>query len=296
MKNDWERIDGKRVVLTGATSGIGRATARALSQQGAHLMLVSRNRNEGIALARDLMKRSPGISVEFFPTDLSSPSQVRQTAAQIGERWPAIDGLINNAGARFDHYDRTPENCERTFATNHLGAFLLTGLLLEHLAAAPAARIITVSSSASSQAKPDGRWQFEAHDFDRRQAYAISKLANLLFAFELARRLRGGTVQSLAVDPGVVATRFARNNGLLAWLKHVVAHGRKLELRTPAGGADTLVFLATIPSLPPHETEGYFRDRKAIRACAAAYDAAASSALWKMSVKLTGIDPAAGSA
>jgi NAD(P)-dependent dehydrogenase (short-subunit alcohol dehydrogenase family) len=242
------------------------------------------------------MKRSPGIKAEFFPTDLSSPSQVRRTAAQIGERWPAIDGLINNAGARFDHYERTPENCERTFATNHLGAFLLTGLLLDRLAGAPAARIITVSSSAASQAKPDGRWQFEAHDFDRRQAYAKSKLANLLFAFELARRLHGSTVQSLAVDPGVVATGFARNNGWVAWLKHVIAHGRKLELRTPAGGADTLVFLATTPTLPPHETAGYFRDRKAINACPAAYDAAASAALWKLSGELTGVDPAAGSA
>ena len=172
-----ERMDGKRVVITGATSGIGRATALALAQCGASLLLVSRDRATGAALASELKKLS-GAGAEFIEADLSSFAQVRVAANNIRERWTAIDILINNAGARFDTYARTPDNCEQTFATNHLGHFLLTGLLLDSLAAAPAARVITVSSSAAAQAINDGLWQYGPADFDRRQAYAKSKLAN----------------------------------------------------------------------------------------------------------------------
>ena len=282
------------MVITGATAGIGRAAALALGRLGAELLLVSRDRAAGTALARRVADLSGGSSTGFIEADLSSLPRVRAAAEQIRERWPAIDVLINNAGARFDVQAVTPEGVERTFATNHLGHFLLTGLLFERLAAAPAARIITVSSSAAAQARNDGRWQYTAADFDRKQAYAKSKLANLLFAFELARRLQGTTVTSLAVDPGIVATRFARNNGLLPWLKHLIYHGLKGELVRPAQGADTIVYLASVGALPPDAAGGYFLRRQQIRACPAAYDAVARDGLWRLSVALTGIDPAAG--
>ena len=286
-------MNGKRVVITGATSGIGRATALALGRLGANILLVSRNHATGTALAHRIASLSSGASAEFIETDLSSLAQARAAANQIRERWSALDVLINNAGARFDTYAGTPDGCERTFATNHLGHFLLTGLLFDRLAAAPAARIITVSSSASAQARNDGRWQYGAGDFDRKQAYAKSKLANLLFAFELARRLRGASIASLAVDPGAVATRFARNNGLLPWLKHLIYHGRKRELLRPSQGADTVIYLASTIPLPSNAAGGYFHHRRQIRACPAAYDEVAATELWDLSTTLTGLDPTA---
>ncbi len=289
-------MDGKRVVITGATSGIGRATALTLGRLGASVLLVSRNHAAGTSLARQISGSAPVATAAFIEADLSSPPQVRAAAACIRERWPAIDVLINNAGARFDNYASTPDGCERTFATNHLGHFLLTCLLLDRLAAAPAARVVTLASSASAQARLDGRWQYAATDFDRKQAYAKSKLANILFAFELARRLQGTAVQSLAVDPGVVATRFARNNGLLPWLKHLVYHGLRRELVGPMKGADTVIFLASTKVLPASAGGGYFRNRRQLRASAAAYDTAAAASLWRLSADLVGIDPEPGAA
>lgn len=193
-------MEGKRVVITGATTGMGRATAFALGQLGASLILVGRNQTRGAAVVRHISVS--GGAAEFIKADLSSPGQMRAAADQIRGRWHTIDVLINNAGARFDTYASTPEGCERTFATNHLGHFLLTVLLLDRLTGAPAARIITVTSSAAGAAHNDGHWQFTAADYDRKQAYAKSKLANLVFAFELTRRLRDTPVQSMAVDPG----------------------------------------------------------------------------------------------
>lgn len=279
------------MVVTGATSGIGRATALALGRLGANLLLVSRNRTAGTALARRIAASSPGASTEFIEADLSSMAQVKAAANEIRDRGHAIDVLINNAGARFDTFAHTADGYERTFATNHLGHFLLTGLLLDQLVAAPAARIITVSSSAAAQANNDGVWQYTAGNFDRKQAYAKSKLANLLFAFELARRLQDTALASLAVDPGVVATHFARNNGLLPWLKHLIYHGRRRELLSATQGADTLVYLASSAALPANASGGYFRRRERTLACTAAEDPIAATSLWKLSVELTGIDP-----
>jgi NAD(P)-dependent dehydrogenase (short-subunit alcohol dehydrogenase family) len=284
-------MQGKRVVLTGATSGIGRSTALALGKLGASLILVSRNETEGAAMVARLSASSPASEFAFIAADLSSLAQVRAAVAEIIARWSGVDVLINNAGARFDRYEQTPEGHERTFATNHLGHFLLTGLLLDCLAQSPAARIINVASSAAAQAKNDGRWQYNAGDYDRRQAYAKSKLANLFFTRELARRVGGSGIQCFAVDPGVVATRFARNNGLLPWLKHLVSHGRKLELRSARAGADTIVHLATASPLPADANGECFRDRQPTVVCPASTDPAAASSLWEISVRLTGIEP-----
>lgn len=286
-------MDGKRVIITGATSGIGRATALALGNLGANLLLLSRNRSAAESLFRRIAGMASAASAEFIEVDLSSLAQVRAAAGHVRTRWSSIDVLINNAGARFDSYARTAEGNERTFATNHLGHFLLTNLLLDRLVAAPAARVITVSSSAAAHATNDGRWQYDATDYDRKQAYAKSKLANLLFAFELARRMEGTPVISMAVDPGVVATRFARNNGLLPWLKHLFYHGRRRELLSAPQGADTLVHLASTPSLPPDANGGYFRCRQKIVACPAACDATSASHLWNLSASLCGLERSA---
>ena len=287
-------MDGRRVVITGATSGIGRATALALGRLGANLLLVSRNRPRGTKLARRIA--GSGVTAEFIEADLSSQVQVRAAANHIRERWSSIDVLINNAGGRFDKFGSTAEGYEQTFATNHLSHFLLTGMLLDRLIAAPAARIITVASSAAASAQNDGRWQFFAADYDRKQAYAKSKLASLLFAFELARRLRDTPVNSLALDPGEVLTRFALNNGIFPWLKHVVYHGLKRQLLLPSQAADALMYFASIVALPPISEGEFFRRRQSIRACPAACDLASASSLWNLSAILTGLDPAPGPA
>jgi NAD(P)-dependent dehydrogenase (short-subunit alcohol dehydrogenase family) len=289
-----DRMDGKRVVITGATSGIGRATALALGRLGANMLLVSRNQMRGEALARRIS--ASGAATEFIRADLTSQAQVRAAADQIRERWPSIDVLIDNAGARFDTYACTADGCERTFATNHLGHFLLTLLLLDRLIATPHARIIMVTSSAAAAAYNDGRWQCAAADYDRKQAYAKSKLANLLFLFELTRRLHDTQVQSMAVDPGGVATQLALRNGLIPWLKHIVSHGLRRDLVMPSKGADTVVFLASTTTLPPDAGGRLFRHRQPIRVCAAACDPALAKSLWSLSLALTELDPAFGPA
>lgn len=277
------------MVITGATSGIGRATALALGRLGAELILVSRDQCAGNTLIHRIGKSSTGANTLFIPTDLSEIKQVRAAANQIRAHWNRVDVLINNAGARFDTYAATSEGFECTFATNHLGHFLLTNLLVDRLNTAPAGRVITVSSSAAMQAINDDHRQYEASNYDRRQAYAKSKLANLLFAFELARRLKGNSTASLAVDPGVVATRFARNNGLLPWLKHLFYHGRRRELSSASTGADTLIYLASTPTLPAEASGKYFKDRQPITACPAACDLVAATELWQLSESLVGL-------
>jgi len=290
VKPDSPRLDGKRIVITGATSGIGRATAEILAKSGANLVLIGRNAKEGSSLASRFSNSAPNAQFEFIAADLSSLEQVRSAAERISAKCQRIDMLINNAGVRCDRYERTVDGYERTFATNHLGHFLLTGLLLGRLAEASSARIINVTSSAAAQAEITGPWQFEAAGYDRRQAYAKSKLANLLFTGEFVRR-NGSRINCVAADPGVVATRFARNNGVIAWLKHIISHGRKLELKSARAGADSLVYLATSPHLPAEANGKCYRDRKPIVICPAANDAEAASALWALSVSLTGIEP-----
>jgi retinol dehydrogenase-12 len=283
-------MDGKRIVITGATSGIGRAAAFALTKLGANLILVSRNTTEGLALVKHLSVSAPTAGFEFITADLSSPEEVREAANKISVQWNCVDVLINNAGARFDHYESTPEGYERTFATNHLGHFRLTGLLLDRLAKSPDARIINVTSIAAAHAKSGSPWQFDAVHYDRRQAYAKSKLANLLFTRELAGRFVG-RLKCFAVDPGVVATRFARNNGLIAWLKHIISHARKRELRSARAGADTVVYLASNPHLAAEANGQCYRDRQPCVVCPSATDSESAAALWAVSVSLTGIDP-----
>jgi NAD(P)-dependent dehydrogenase (short-subunit alcohol dehydrogenase family) len=279
----------KIFVITGATSGIGRAAALALAQSDAALVLVGRNSRRGSEVVERIKNKSPSARAHFIETDLSTQKDVRQLAMAIRREFNHVDVLINNAGARFDTYGATEDGFERTFATNHLGHFLLTSLLLEHLRAAPSARIITVSSAAHRAANMDGTWSYQEHEYDRRQAYAKSKLANIVFAFELARRLKETRIVSNAVDPGVVSTNFARNNGLLAWAKHTISHGLRGELVSAARAASTIVYLAASAEVAG-VTGALFRERQVIEPSPAAHDRALAEALWIQSIALTGLD------
>jgi len=279
-------------VVTGATSGIGWVAAHALAAAGANLVLVGRNHRAGRALVRRLHPQSAG-KVEFVATDLSRPGDVRALAARVDMAYPHVDVLINNAGARFDSYFETDDGVELTFATNHLGHFLLTDLLLDRLLRAPAARVITVTSVAHRAATADGDWSLPRAAYDRKVAYAKSKLANVLFAFELAERLRGTSVTSNAVDPGIVATNFARNNGTVAWLRHLVGSALGGELISPRKGAETLVYLAGSDRVAG-VTGKLFRRNREVDPAPAARDRAAARRLWDLSANLIGRSPAIG--
>jgi NAD(P)-dependent dehydrogenase (short-subunit alcohol dehydrogenase family) len=279
-------LAGKICVITGATSGIGRMAAQALAALNVELILVGRNEHAGRGLVRRLCGRSPRARFEFIRTDLSRQRDVRMLAARITQNYERVDVLMNNAGARFDDYHETSDGIELTFATNHLGHFLLTRLLWEQLVRAPAARIITVSSSSHIGASAHGEWYLKRANYDRRVAYAKSKLANIMFAYELAERLKNTQVTSNAVDPGGVATNFARNNGVVSWLRHIVAHAIRRELVLSRKGAEPLVYHAVSEEVAG-VTGKYFHRNHEVESSAASRDREASRRLWDLSVELT---------
>jgi retinol dehydrogenase 14 len=276
----------KVCVITGATSGIGRATAIALGKKGFDLVLVGRRRSAGENLATRIRAKKGSGHIDFFVADLSVQEQVRRLASQIKDRYKKIDILINNAGARFDGYAASEDDIERTFATNYLSHFLLTCLLLEPLVGAPAARVISLGSATHSAVSPGSEWCLGPGKYDRGTAYGKSKLANVMFAYELARRLKNTNVASNAVDPGLVVTRFARNNGLLSWVKHIAYHTFTRELILPRKGAETVVFLAA-SEFVEGVTGKYFYKNREVASSAASYDQEAACKLWKLSVDMT---------
>jgi NAD(P)-dependent dehydrogenase (short-subunit alcohol dehydrogenase family) len=281
-------MTGKTCVITGATSGLGRAAAWALGQMGANLVLIGRNQRLGAKVADQVRSEFPRVRVEFIRTDLSLQKEVRALAARIADNYPYLDVLINNAGARFDTYQESSDGIEITFATNHLSHFLLTCLLLDRLRNAPAARVITVSSSSHWGVSADGDWCIKPANFDRRLAYGKSKLANLMFAYELADKLAGTAVTSNALDPGGVASNFARNNGILSWMRHLVAHGIRRELVSPGKGAETIVYLATSSEVTGRSGK-YFLKNREVDSSLASRDREAGRRLWALSLRLTAL-------
>jgi len=272
-------------LLTGATLGIGRAAAEVLAPMGLELILVARDRPRLEALASELRARTPGAKVGVLAGDLSRMSEVRRLAAEFRASHDRLHLLLNNAGAVFAKREVTPEGRERTFALNHLAYFVLTQELLPLLKSSAPSRIVNVSSDAHLGM----RINFE--DLDSAQgryrafgAYGRSKLMNILFTRELARRLEGTGVTVNAMHPGFVRTGFGRNNpGLLGT---VVGWGQVFA-RTPEKGAETLVYLATSP-----EVEGvtgkYFHDARESRSSPAAQDMEAARRLWEVSERLAG--------
>jgi NAD(P)-dependent dehydrogenase (short-subunit alcohol dehydrogenase family) len=252
-------------------------------------VLVGRNQRVGQDLVVRLRRQSPDSRFEFVRTDLSQQSEVRSLANTIALLFDRVDVLINNAGARNDWYNETVDGIESTFAANHLGHFLLTHLLLERLVQAPAARVITVGSNAHLYTSAHGEWYMGRANYDRRVAYAKSKLANIMFAYELARRLQHTRVTSNAADPGLVATNFARNNGLEAWLRHLVSHALRRQLISPRKGAETLVYLAASRDVAGI-TGKYFYCKREVESSPDSRDREEARHLWELSLRLTGIE------
>ena len=273
-------------MVTGATSGIGKATAAALAGRGARVVLVSRDRSRGEAAAAELAAAG-GPAPWLEVADLASMGQVRTLADRLGalER---IDVLVNNAGLMAGQRRVTADGFDEVFAVNHLAPFLLTNLLLPKLTGSAPARVITVTSDAHSAAKLDLDDPSLEHGWDSWRSYANSKLANILFTRELARRLDGTGVTANCVHPGVVRTGFGRESKPLMRFGMTLARPFFLS---PERGADTIVYLASSPDVAG-ETGGYYVKRQRREPSAAARDDAAARKLWDISEKMTGLTPA----
>ncbi len=284
-------LHGKTVLITGGNTGIGKATAVALARMGAQVTITSRNPDKGQAALADIRKQSGSDAVECLRLDLASLAQVRSFAAEYLAGHPRLDVLINNAGLILSTRSETEDGFETTFGVNHLGHFLLTSLLLPRLKASAPSRIVVLSSDAHR-----GAWRglnFDdlqcTHGYRGMPVYCRSKLANLLFTSELARRLDGTGVTVHAVHPGVVASEFGSTddvNGLFAWL---VKLGRWAFL-TPEKGARTSVYVASDPEVAARSGQYFVRSRPR-RPSKAARDDAAATRLWQVSEALTGAPP-----
>jgi NAD(P)-dependent dehydrogenase (short-subunit alcohol dehydrogenase family) len=300
---DWS---GRTAVVTGANAGLGLQAARVLAARGAHVVLACRNLDKAGHAADRIAAESPGARTSVVRLDLASQSSVRGAAEEIRARFPSVDLLVNNAGVMEVPYQRTEDGFELTLATNHLGPFALTGLLLDRLAAG--ARIVTVSSIGHLDGVIDfGDLQSERH-YDPDQAYSQSKLANLLFTYELDRRLRaaGATVTAIACHPGVVytdlfATRSRGQQFLLSPAMRVINFWAVQNVRM---GALPALRAATDPSARGGE---YFGPRRyglrrrfftgypaVVDSSPRSHDEADQARLWQVSEQLTGVSYALG--
>jgi NAD(P)-dependent dehydrogenase (short-subunit alcohol dehydrogenase family) len=279
-------MNGKVCVVTGATSGIGKAAAAALARQGAQVVLVGRDRGRAEATAAEMGAAST-VPPKVEIADLTSMDQVRALAGRLASL-ERIDVLINNAGLVLGERRVTQDGFEHVFAVNHLAPFLLTNLLLPKLTGSALARVVTVTSDAHSAASLDLDDPSLEHGWNSWRSYANSKLANILFTRELARRLDGTGVTANCAHPGVVRTGFGRESSPL--LRFGLTLARPFLL-SPERGADTIVYLASSPDVAG-ETGGYYVKRQRREPSAAARDDAAARKLWDISEKLTGLTPA----
>jgi retinol dehydrogenase-14 len=278
-------MTGRTVLVTGATSGIGRATALGLATMGARLAITGRDRERTDAAA-DEIRAAGGGQVDVFVGDLSSQSAVRQLAAEVLLQLPRIDVLVNNAGGYWDTRHITADGYEGTFALNHLAPFLLTNVLLDRLRLGAPARVVTVASGAHTMGRIDFDDLQGKRSYSGSRAYNQSKLANVLFTYELARRLQGTGVTANALHPGVVRTGFgAEDPGVV---QRLFVPLMRPFMKTPAQGAVTSIYLASAPDLG-QVTGRYFADRKPKQSSKASYDEAVAARLWQVSADLVGL-------
>lgn len=281
-------MTGKTVLITGATNGIGEVTAKELARLGATVIVVGRSREKVDKTVTAIKAQGAG-DAHYAVADLSSQEQVRDLAAHINATYPRLDVLINNAGAMFTRREETVDGIEMTFALNHLNYFLLTHLLLDLLQRSAPARIINTASEASQGSRINFDDLERRRGFQGLNAYAQSKLANLLFTFELARRIEGTGVTVNAMHPGFVGTGFAQNNGgLNGTITRLGMLVIKPFLLSPAQGADTLIWLASSPDVEGL-SGGYYEKRRLIRCNAQAYLPEVQRRLWNVSEQMTGI-------
>jgi NAD(P)-dependent dehydrogenase (short-subunit alcohol dehydrogenase family) len=270
----------KIFLITGGTDGIGKAAAHSLALKGARLLLHGRDPEKGARAVAEIKARSQNPAVEFVQADFSSLADVRRLAADVMEKVPRVDVLVNNAGGIFVKRAESKEGYEMTFAVNHLAPFLLTQLLRKTVSA----RVVTTASDAHrGRAISFDDWQATGK-YSPMGAYGMSKLANILFTRALAKRLQGTAVTATCLHPGFVRTGFGRNNDVSPLLKGIFGLVSRFA-RTPEKGAETLVYLASSPQVQG-ASGGYYFDCKLIDPSPAAQDDEAAERLWKLSEKL----------
>ena len=276
---------GRTVLVTGGTSGIGKATALGLAAMGAHVAITGRDHGRTDGAAREI-RAAGGGQVDAFVADLSSLSQVRRLADEVFQSLSTIDVLVNNVGGYWNTRHVTADGLEHTFALNHLAPFLLTHLLLDRLKESEPARVVTVSSNAHRLGRVDFDDLQGERSYSGARAYNQSKLANVLFTYELARRLRGTSVTANALHPGLVSTAFGAEDPGRA--QRLLVPFMRPFMKTPAQGAATSIHVASAPGLE-HVTGRYFANSKPKRSSERSYDEDAAARLWQVSADLVGL-------
>jgi retinol dehydrogenase 14 len=273
-------MQGKTVIVTGASSGIGKATATALSQQGARIILICRCDSKGRAAMREITSVTGNPQVDLLLCDFASQRQIRRVANEILMLTDRLDVLVNNVGVIVNKRTLTEDGLEMTFAVNHLGYFLLTNLLLELLRSSDKARVVNVAADAHAWVK---QFDFDnlqgEKNYSQWQVYALSKLCNILFTYELARRLQNTAVTVNCLHPGLVATNFLENAG---WKVRTLSKVVKYFLLGAEKGSSTSVYLATSPKVEGI-TGQYFENCKPVRTSALSYDESLAKRLWEVS-------------
>ena len=279
---------GKTVLVTGATGGIGRATALGLATMSAHVAITGRDRGRTEDAAQEI-RAAGGGQVEVFVADMSSQAEVRRLADEVLQRLSRIDVLVNNVGGYWNTRHVTADGLEHTFALNHLAPFLLSSLLLDRLKQGAPARVVTVSSNAQALGEIDFDDLQGERSYSGARAYNQSKLANVMFTYELARRLQGTSVTANALHPGVVSTAFGAEDpgGIQRWLVPFL----RPFMKTPAQGAATSIHVASAPDLA-QVTGRFFANSKPRRSSARSYDGPAAARLWQVSADLVGLTAA----
>ena len=275
-------MDGKVVVITGGTSGIGQVAAVALAGQGARIILIARDRSRAAEALAEINRAGPALAHRWVCADLASIAETRKVAAEITAREPRIDVLINNAGALFNRRRLSPDGLEMTFAVNHVAYFVLTEGLKQALISSGSARVVNTASGAHRGATLDFEDLQSERSYSGFQVYGRSKLCNILYTRELARRLAGSGVTANCLHPGFVATRFgAKSGGVLGALMPVA----KLGAISPKKGAETIVYLASSPDVG--SASGlYFYQCRPDTPSPSAQDDAAAARLWAESERL----------
>jgi NAD(P)-dependent dehydrogenase (short-subunit alcohol dehydrogenase family) len=280
-------MEGKIVLVTGGTSGIGLYTALELARLGARVIIIGRDSVKCIDTVHWIKAQTSNPYVEFLVADLASQVQLWEAAEQFRARYDHLDVLVNNAGGFFLRRKLSPDGIEMTFALNHLAYFLLTNLLIDLLRESPSARVINVSSGAHYNEHLDFDDLQLSRFYNPIQAYGRSKLSNVLFTYELARRLNGTHITANAVTPGMVATEIWKK--VNRWLGPVLSYYIQQVGLTPLEGAQTSIYLASSPDVVG-VTGKYFSRQKEVHSGPASYDLDAARQLWEVSLGMVGLD------
>ena len=280
-------MQGKTVVVTGGTSGIGEVAALRLAEKGARIVLIARDQTRAAATLVKLKNANPSAAHAAYYGDLSALAEMKRVAGEVAAAEPRIDVLVNNAGAVFLSRKTSVDGREMTFAINHMAYFVVTNILLDRLKATPGARIVSTASDAHRSGKLDFDDLQSEKSYGSFRVYGTSKLCNILFTRELARRLDGADVTANCLHPGFVGTRFGQNNASNIFTKLLRDAVMSLGI-SPEEGAKTIIHLASSPDVATISGE-YFYKCKVAEPTAAAQNDADAKRLWDVSAKIAGV-------